>query len=97
MTNATQSIGAPANAPALHDPARMQHAAEDFTAVALGELLSPMFEAAQEQGPFDGGAAEKMWRPMLVQEIAKSIAQQGGFGLTEQVRAQMLRMQEGRG
>jgi Rod binding domain-containing protein len=78
-----------------HDMARIAKAAEDFTAVALGALLKPMFEAADDDSnPFGGGAGEKAWRPMMVDEIAKSIARQGGFGLSAPVAQAMLQMQE---
>jgi flagellar protein FlgJ len=82
------------------DAARAAKAAEDFTAVALGEMLKPVFGAAEDigspdgTGPFDGGAGEKTWRPMLIDEIAKSIAHQGGLGLSAPIAQAMLRMQE---
>ncbi len=82
---------APANAQKLHK------AAEDFAAVALGELLSPMFDTVDSSnGLFGGGAGEAAFKPMLVSEIAKQIARTGGLGLAEPVYQQMLRMQEGR-
>ena len=81
----------PANVEKLH------RAAEDFAAVALGELLSPMFDTVDtSQGLFGGGAGEAAFKPMLVSEIAKQIAHAGGLGLAEPVFQQMLRMQEGR-
>ena len=81
----------PANAPKLHQ------AAEDFAAVALGEMLSPMFDTVDSaKGLFGGGAGEEAFKPMLVSEMAKTIAHSGGLGLVEPVYQQMLRMQEGR-
>lgn len=75
--------------------AAIQKAAQDFTGVALNEMLSPMFESADQSNPiFGGGAGEQAWRPMLTEEIAKSIARSGGFGLTAAVAAAMLHMQE---
>ena len=82
------------------DAARAAKAAEDFTAVALSEMLKPVFGVAEDigspdgSGPFDGGAGEKTWRPMLIDEIAKSIAHQGGLGLSAPIAQAMLRMQE---
>jgi Rod binding domain-containing protein len=76
-------------------PAKIQQAAEDFTAVALNEMLSPMFDTLdQSGGRFGGGAGEAAFRPLLINEFAKSIAQDGGFGLTSAVAAAMLRLQE---
>ena len=88
-----------ANANRLN-PARIAKAAEDFTAVALAEMLKPVFGTADDigspdsAGPFDGGTGEKTWRPMMVDEIAKSIARQGGLGLSGPVAQAMLRLQE---
>ena len=74
-------------------PVRRQ--AEDFTAVALGELLEPMFGTTDESGGFfGGGTAEATWRPMLTQEIAKSLAHRGGLGLTDAIERQLLALQE---
>ncbi len=78
-------------------PDKMRKAAEDFTAVALNELLSPIFDTADESdGFFGGGAAERAFKPLLVNEIAKQIARGGGLGLAEPVYQQMLRLQETR-
>jgi Rod binding domain-containing protein len=74
---------------------KMRKAAEDFTAVALSELLKPMFDTADTaDGPFGGGDAERAFKPMLVDEIAKHIAHDGGLGLAEPIYQQMLRLQE---
>jgi flagellar protein FlgJ len=75
--------------------ARVAKAAEDFTAVALGEMLKPMFDTTdRSQDLFGGGQGEQAWRPMMVDEIAKSIARQGGLGLSAPVAQAMLHMQE---
>jgi Rod binding domain-containing protein len=79
------------------DPAKMWKAARDFEAVALGEFLKPMFETVQpKNGLFDGGDAEKTWKPMLIDEIAKQISASGGLGLAGPIHDAMLRMQEGK-
>ncbi len=85
------AAAAPANAAKLHK------AAEDFAAVALGEMLNPMFDTVDTaDGLFGGSAGEAAFKPMLVAEIAKQIARSGGLGLAEPIYQQMLRMQEGR-
>jgi Rod binding domain-containing protein len=76
---------------------KLRKAAEDFTAVALNELLKPMFDTADiASGPFGGGPAEEQFKPMMISEIAKQIARSGGLGLAEPVYQQMLRLQETR-
>ena len=85
----------PVAAEAAHE--KMRRTAEDFTSVALNELLKPIFDTADtSDGPFGGGAAEQAFKPMMVSEIAKKIARSGGLGLAEPVLQQMLRLQETR-
>jgi Rod binding domain-containing protein len=77
--------------------AKLRKAAEDFTSVALNELLKPMFDGTDtSKGPFGGGAGEEQFRPMIISEIAKQIARSGGLGIEEPVYQQMLRLQEAR-
>lgn len=80
-------LAAPLPRPSAPDP-RTAKAARDFEAMALGALLQPMFEGLGKGGPFGGGAAEAMWRPVLVNEIARAIADAGGLGLAEMVLSQ---------
>jgi flagellar protein FlgJ len=76
---------------------KLHKAAEDFTAVALNELLKPMFDTEDtSKGMFGGGEAEEQFKPMIITEIAKQIAHSGGLGLAEPVYQQMLRLQEAR-
>jgi Rod binding domain-containing protein len=75
--------------------AKARRAAESFEAQALGSLLQPMFEGLNARGPFGGGQAEEMWRPMLVTELGKQLAGAGGIGLADAVLRQMLKLQEG--
>jgi Rod binding domain-containing protein len=83
--------------PAPQTRAQIEKSAQDFTAVALGEMLSPMFDTMQtDGGSFGGGQGEAAWRPMFVQEIAKSLAGNGGLGITDIVSQAMLKMQEER-
>jgi len=78
-------------------PPKLQKSAEDFTAVALNELLAPMFDTLDAAGgAFGGGPGEAAFRPMLINEFAKSLAQNGGLGLTSAVAAAMLQLQEKR-
>jgi flagellar protein FlgJ len=63
--------------------------------MAIGQLLQPMFNTVDtSHGTFGGGAGEEAWKPMLVQEFAKQIANHGGLGLAKPVYDAMMRMQE---
>ncbi len=77
------------------DPAKIAKSAQDFEAMAIGQLLEPMFDTVDTaHGLFGGGAGEEAWKPMLVQEFAKQIEARGGLGLAKPVYDAMLRMQE---
>jgi flagellar protein FlgJ len=67
-------------------------AAEAFEAMAMAELLAPMFKALEVEG-FGGGFAEEMFRPMLVQSFAKSMAGAGGVGIGDMLKTELLRLQ----
>jgi Rod binding domain-containing protein len=75
--------------------AKITKSAQQFEAMALGQLLAPMFDTVDSsKGPFGGGEAEAQWKPMLTAELAKHLAAHGGLGLAQPVMQQMLRMQE---
>jgi peptidoglycan hydrolase FlgJ len=75
--------------------AKLWQAAHDFEAMAIGQLLQPMFETVDTaHSTFGGGAAEATWRPMLVDAIGKQMAAHGGIGLAAPAFNAMLHAQE---
>jgi Rod binding domain-containing protein len=87
----------PPDATMLAQPkvAKAWRAAQDFEAMAIGQLLAPMFDTVDTaHGTFGGGDGEAAWRPMLTESLAKQMAANGGIGLAVPVFQQMLRMQE---
>jgi Rod binding domain-containing protein len=77
------------------DQAKLAKSAHEFEAMAIGQLLEPMFDTVDlSKDPFGGGAGEAAWKPMLVQEFAKQIEAHGGLGLARPIYDAMLRMQE---
>jgi len=75
--------------------AALTKSARDFEAMAIGQLLAPMFDTVNTaRGAFGGGAAETAWKPMLVDAIAKQVAARGGFGFAGPVYKALLRAQE---
>lgn len=97
----TAPVTLPAQIVTTLDPAevtRITKAARDFEAMALGQLLAPMFQTVDgSKGPFGGGDGEAAWRPMLTQELARHMADHGGVGLARPVLLQLLRQQEHQG
>lgn len=67
--------------------------AEEFEAMFISQLLAPMFDGLETDGPFGGGAAERAFRPMLIEEYAKQMSANGGIGIADNVYTEILRMQ----
>lgn len=75
---------------------KLWQAAKNFEAMAIGELLAPMFNTVDTaHGLFGGGDGEAAWRPMLIQEIGKQMEAHGGLHLAASVFQALLRKQEG--
>ena len=80
-------------APSAETP-RMRETAEQFEASFLSQMLKPMFEGIETDGPFGGGEAEGTWRSFMIDAIAKQTVKAGGIGLADSVMAEMIKMQE---
>jgi peptidoglycan hydrolase FlgJ len=81
--------------PQTADRAKLAKSAHEFEAMAIGQLLEPMFDTVDTaHSSFGGGAGEEAWKPMLVQEFAKQIEASGGLGLAKPIYDAMVRMQE---
>ncbi len=78
------------------DSRRIREAAEQFEAVFLAQMLSPMFETLGTGGMFGGGSGERIYRSLLVEEYGKAVARSGGVGIADQVEQEMLKLQEAR-
>lgn len=60
-------------------------AAQDFEAMFLNSMLGQMFTGVTGEGPFGDTPGTGVWRSMLVDEHAKSIAKAGGVGIASDV------------
>jgi flagellar protein FlgJ len=75
--------------------AKLWQAAHDFEAMAIGQMLQPMFDTVDTaHSAFGGGEGEAAWRPMLIDAIGKQMAANGGIGLAVPVFNAMLHAQE---
>lgn len=72
----------------------LRRAAEEFEAVFLAEMLAPMFESLDADGLGGGGMGEEIFRPMLVERYAESIARAGGVGIADSIVRELVRLQE---
>ena len=87
------------NAPATRKPvaagqAKAHAAAQDFEAVFLNSMFQHMFTGVDGEGPFGGQGATGVWRSVLTDQYAKSIAKAGGIGIANQVYRSLMAQQE---
>jgi flagellar protein FlgJ len=68
--------------------------AKDFEAVFINEMLGSMFEGIATDGPFGGGPGEAIFRSMMIDNYSKTISAQGGFGLADAVKRELMHTQE---
>jgi peptidoglycan hydrolase FlgJ len=73
--------------------AQAEAVAQQFERMFLAEMLQPMFAGIETDGPFGGGNAEDVFRPMLLDQYADSVAKAGGVGIADAVLKEILRMQ----
>jgi Rod binding domain-containing protein len=71
-------------------------AAQDFEAVFLNSMFQHMFTGIDGDGPFGGQGATGVWRSVLTDQYAKSIAKAGGIGIAAQVYKSLIAHQEAR-
>jgi len=77
--------------------ARIEKTSQDFEAMFATEMLRPMFEGMDVDQTFGGGHGEEAMRSFMLQEYGKIIAKTGKLGVGSQVKAEMIRLQEGSG
>lgn len=95
--SALAARGTPAIAPTgpTADPDRAaRQTAEAFEAMFVAQLLGQMFKGVSAAAPFGGGAGEQVYRDMLGEQYAKTIARSGGIGIADDIHRQILAMQE---
>ena len=68
--------------------------AKEFEAVFINVILGSMFEGVGTDNPFGGGPGEAIFRSMMIENYSKTIASQGGFGLADAVKRELLHAQE---
>ena len=98
--DALPTTSLPTLSPALTAPSHMapqdaRKAAQEFEAVFINQLLESMSAGLSTEGEFTGGPSEGVYRSLMNEQIAKSIAQRGGLGLADSVYHTILKLQEG--
>jgi len=75
--------------------AKVRQQAEEFEGVFLNTLTKQLFSSIKtDQSAMGGGFGEDTWRSMQAEQIADTMAQNGGLGIAEQLLPDLLAMQE---
>ncbi len=90
----TSATSAAQKAKAAKQLEKISSAAEEFEAVFIAEMMKPMFEGISTEAPFGGGKGEEIFRSMLLQEYGNKLAQNGGVGISDAVKTELLKAQE---
>ena len=79
---------------ATSDTARADKSSKDYESVFISQFLGSMFSGVQTDSLTGGGQGEEMFRSLMVDQYAKGIEQQGGFGIAAQMKAELLKHQQ---
>ena len=71
----------------------LRHAAQEFEAIFLAQVLGTMTQGLGGDDLLDDGQGE-VFRDMLNDEVAKPISRSGGIGVADAVLREMLKAQE---
>ena len=74
---------------------RLRRQAEDLEGVFLNTLTKQMFSSIKtDKSAFGGGFGEETWRSMQSEQLANTMAQNGGLGIADQMMGDLVAMQE---
>ena len=79
---------------APQDVAKLRKQAEDLEGVFLNLLTKEMFATAKSENGFGGGFGEDTWRSMQAEQLANTMAQNGGLGIADTILGDMIALQE---
>ncbi|PCI99706.1 MAG: flagellar biosynthesis protein FlgJ [Alphaproteobacteria bacterium] len=75
---------------------RVEESARDFEAVFITEMMKPMFDGIETDGPFGGGKGEEIFRGIMLDEYGKNVASLNTIGIQTQVANKLIEMQSAR-
>jgi Rod binding domain-containing protein len=90
---AARKAALPTDVSGVKTRAEAEAVAQEFERMFVAEMLQPMFSGIETDGPFGGGAAEDVFRPMLLDQYADAVARAGGVGIADAVLKEILRLQ----
>ena len=95
QTQSASVEGLGARVRSLKSNDEMDRTAREFERMALAQMLSLMeTDTDMSDSMFGGGAAERAFKPFLTEEYARGFSEQGGIGIAQAVKREMLKLQE---
>jgi len=83
------------NASRSKDEEQIDAVSKDFEAMFITEMMKPMFEGIKPDPMFGGGKTEEVFNGILLQEYGKMMAETGQIGIADNIKDQLIRLQEG--
>ena len=74
--------------------AKADAASKEYESIFISQFLGSMFSGVQADSLTGGGQGEEMFRSLMVDQYAKGIEQQGGFGIAAQMKTELLKHQQ---
>jgi flagellar protein FlgJ len=68
------------------DSDRLQKEAVELEAVLLSKMIDPMFPDGKESGLYGGGHGSDIYRQMVIDQYARTMAENGGIGLSGSIK-----------
>ena len=73
---------------------QIEATSKEFEAQFISQMLSSMFSTVDTKNSFGGSEEEDTFRSLMINEYGKSISRAGGIGIADQIKRDMLKMQE---
>ena len=84
----------PLNQRKMYSDAELTAKSEEFESLFISQMLGHMFEGVGTNETFGGGEGEDAFKSFMTDEYSKMIVKTGGIGIADNVKAEMIRMQE---
>jgi len=86
---------APASSLTPAQTLRVRQQAEELEGLFLTMLTKEMFAGIKtDSDSFGGGFGEETWRSMQAEQLAATMAQNGGLGIADQLMGELIALQE---
>lgn len=76
------------------DMEKIDAVAKKYESVFVSQMMSHMMKDVGKNSMFYGGQTEEIFKGLLIEEYGKTVADQGGIGLADHIKAELIRIQE---